>query len=213
MRITRPKIEMATKRRRKTKAQTQGASQQMMLYETRFPASDEHLMRLANSAIRRANIPPEIMTYDECLSSALTGIAVGWERYNRQNWQSSLEWLSMQAYYQIKTDCKKRVREMQRENQSEDISWIESPKTLSPPQEMILEERSEAVNALLSILSRRDRVIVTRIAVHGENFKTVAKRCKISLYQVKKRYLAALDKLRLVAIFAAEIVKDADNRD
>lgn len=182
----------------------------MMLYETRFPASDEHLMRLANSAVHRANIPPEIMSYDECLSSALLGITIGWERYNRRNWQSSLEWLSMQAYYQIKSDCKKRMTELQRENKAEDVSWIESQKTLTPPQEMIREERSAAVNALLNILSRRDRVIVTRIAIYGENYKTVAKRCKISLLQVKKRYLAAIEKLRLIAISAAEVVKEAD---
>lgn len=201
---------MATKRN-KPKARKNGANQQMMFYETRFPASNEHLMRLANSAVRRAKIPSEIMSYDECLSSALLGITIGWERYNRRNWQSSLEWLSMQAYYQIKSDCKKRMRELQRENKAEDVSWIESPKTLPPLQEMIREERAAAVNAMLSILSRRDRMIVTRIAIHGENYKTVAKRCKISLLQVKKRYLAAIDKLRTFAISAAEVIKETDN--
>lgn len=184
-----------------------------MLYETRFPASDEHLMRLANQAIRRARIPADIMTYEECLSSALMGITVGWERYNRRNWQSSLEWLSMQAYYQIMSDCKVRVREMNRNQSVEDITRYESVKTPSAIKEAEREERAQAVNALMSVLSLRDRKIVTLIAVDGLNYKATAKKLRMRLFEVRKRYLAALDKLRLVGLYAAETVRESESEN
>ena len=195
-----------TKRGRRRRRDCPG---QLRFYETRLPLSDEHYMRMANQAVTRANIPPSVMSREECLESALCGIAIGWERYNEDAWQSSFEWLSMQAYYQIKNDYKKRLRELQMAMPVEDFSWIPSS-TLSPQQEIEREEQSEAVSALLSVLPRLDRAIVKRIAIHGDNWKRVAKRFRLWMGEVKKRYFGSLEKLRIVALAAAEASEDAE---
>ena len=189
-----------TKRGRRRRRDCPG---QLRFYETRLPLSEEHYLRMANQAVTRANIPPSVMSREECLSSALYGIAVGWERYNEDAWQSSFEWLSMQAYYQIKNDYKKRLRELQRTMPVEDFAWVPS-QNKTPGQEMECEEESEAVSALLSVLQPLDRDIVRRIAVNGDNWKRVAKRFRLRMGEVKKRYFAAIEKLRVVALAAAE---------
>lgn len=172
--------------------------EQRRLYETEMPASEEHLMRLANQAVTRARIPPEIMSREECLDSALYGIAVGWKRYNPNIWQSSLEWLSMQAYYQVKSDCKKKLKTLNRENGTDDLEWVVCPRSHHPLDAMAREEAAAKFNALLSVLPKRDRAIVTRIAVMGETFKAVAKRHRLKRGEVMRLYAASLDKLRAV---------------
>lgn len=176
-----------------------------------LPLSAEHYMRMANQAVTRANIPPSVMSREECLESALYGIVVGWERYNEDAWQSSFEWLSMQAYYQVKNDYKKRLRELQRTVPVEDFSWIPS-QIPSPGREMESEEESEAVSALLSVLPRLDRAIVKRIAIHGDNWKRVAKRFRLRMGEVKKRYFGSLEKLRVIALAAAEATEEAEGK-
>lgn len=182
---------------------------QQRFYPSYFPESADHLMRLANQAVARANIPSEIMTREECLNSALYGIARGWDKYNRKLWQSSLEWLSMQAYYQIKNDCDKRLRTLNQEPTADNLDQMESPKTVTPLEAMVAEESAEGVEALLSVLSKRDRKIVTRIVFHGDSCRAVARRLGIKFGEVKKRYQSALDKMRLVAVIAAEAVEDS----
>lgn len=184
---------------------------QLRFYETRLPLSNEHYQRMANQAVTRANIPPSVMSRDECFASAMYGIALGWERYNKDAWQSSFEWLSMQAYYQIKNDYKKRLRELQQTKQIDDFSWISS-QTATPDKEMEREEQSDALNALLSVLPRLDRAIVKRIAINGDNWKRVAKRFHLRMGEVKKRYYASLEKLRAVAISARESTEDPEDK-
>ena len=200
---------MNQKKTRRGRRRRRDCPGQLRFYETRLPLSAEHYMRMANQAVTRANIPPSVMSRDECLSSALYGIVVGWERYNEDAWQSSFEWLSMQAYYQVKNDYKKRLRELQRTVPVEDFSWIPS-RIPSPDREMESEEESEAVSALLSVLPRLDRAIVKRIAIHGDNWKRVAKRFRLRMGEVKKRYFGALEKLRIVALAEAEATGEAE---
>lgn len=203
---------MNQKKTRRGRRHRRDCPGQLRFYETRLPLSAEHYMRMANQAVTRANIPPSVMSRDECLDSALYGIALGWERYNKDAWQSSFEWLSMQAYYQVKNDYKKRLRELQKMVPVEDLSRVPS-QTLSPGQEMESEEESEAVSALLSVLPRLDRAIVKRIAIHGDNWKRVAKRFSLRMGEVKKRYFEALEKLRVVAIAAAEATEEEKRED
>ena len=86
--------------------------------------SDEHILHLAKQAVAKVRVPPGIMTYEERLASALYGIANGYWKFNPENFQSTREWLSMQAYYQIKTDAAKRTRTLSRETAIEEPERI-----------------------------------------------------------------------------------------
>lgn len=184
--------------------------EQRCFYETRFPASDEHLMKLANKAVSKARIPASIMSYDECLSSAYLGIMKGWEKYDANAWQSSLEWLLMQGYYQILSDAKKTTRNLSREIPREDFDYEEDSERPSPLEQLEEEEREDAINALLSVLSKRDRIIVRRIAIYGESAQKVSRRLKLKRSEVKKRYAEAIERLKLIIVAAAESVEDSD---
>lgn len=165
--------------------------------------TDEHILRLANQAIAKAKVPSDVMSYDDCLESALYGIAEGYRKFREDNFQSTREWLSMQAYYQIKTDLRKRLKKTSREAPLENADALESERTRTTLEEMEHEERAHALETLLSTLKRRERLIVTRIAIDGETFTQVAKSLRMKRTEVQKRYKDSLDFLRATALLAA----------
>lgn len=170
--------------------------------------TDEHIMRLANQAVAKAKVPSEVMSYDDCLESALYGIAEGYRKFQEDNFQSTREWLSMQAYYQIKTDLRKRLKKASREAPLENEDALESERTRTTLEEMEHEERAQALETLLSTLKRREMAIVTRIAIDGETFTQVAKSLRIKRTEVQKRYKDSLDFLRSTALLAAASMDD-----
>lgn len=169
--------------------------------------TDEHLMRIANQAVAKVKVPPEVMSYEECLESALYGIAEGYRKFREDNFQSTREWLSMQAYYQIKTDLRKKLRTASRETPLDAPEKRRSERTKTPDEEMEHRERAHALETLLSTLKSRERAIVTRIAINGETFSQVAKSLRMTRYEVQKRYRDSLDFLRAAALFAAASIE------
>ena len=172
--------------------------------------TDEHILRLANQAVAKAKVPSDVMSYDDCLESALYGIAEGYRKFREDNFQSTREWLSMQAYYQIKTDLRKRLKKASRETPLENAEALESERTRTTLEEMEHEERAHALETLLSTLKRRERLIVTRIAIDGETFTQVAKSLRMKRTEVQKRYKDSLDFLRATALLAAASLEDKE---
>lgn len=175
--------------------------------------SDEHILHLAKQAVAKVRVPPGIMTYEERLASALYGIANGYWKFNPENFQSTREWLSMQAYYQIKTDAAKRTRTLSRETAIEEPERIIATGTKTPQRQIENEEKAEAVRKLLLTLNRRDRAIVTRVCLQGETFTRVAKSFRMSRYEVQKRYKEAMGRLREVAVYATELARNEKNQE
>ena len=170
--------------------------------------SDEHILRIANQAVAKVKVPPEVMSYEECLESAMFGIAAGYKKFVADNFQSTREWLAMQAYYQIKTDLRKKLRTSSRETTLETPKKNPSETTKTPDEEMIHEELAHALETLLSTLKSRERTIVTRIAICGDTFTQVAKSLRMKRSEVQKRYRDSLDFLRATALLAAASVED-----
>ena len=166
--------------------------------------SDEHILHLAKQAVGKVRVPPEIMSYEECLESALFGIANGYRKFDPENWQSTREWLAMQAYYQIKTDAGKKTRNVSRETAIGEPERLAAERTRTPDEELVLEEKSESAEKLLARLDPRERTTVTLICLRGQTLTQVAKRFRMKRSEVQRRYRDALDRLREIAVQAGK---------
>lgn len=200
-----------TKRRKKSKTQFLNSPENL---------TDEHILRIAHQAVAKARIPSEVIPYEDCLDIALMGIARGYEKFNRDkngeynpyaNWGSKIRpWLSMQALFAIRDEAKKRRIELSRQTLLEETEFLEDQETLTPLDEMIQEERTQAAETLLSCLKKQDRDIVRRICIFGESIAHVAKRFRLKRKEVEKRYNDSLDYLRSVSLAAYECLKKTD---
>lgn len=155
------------------------------------PLSDEHLLNLAKQAVKKARIPLACMNYDEQISSAMFGIAVGLKKFEVERWQSLREWLSMQGLFQLRSDAKQKTAKTMKEAPSDNLDWAES-KTPTPLEMLISDEKSAELEKVLSRLPRRQRNIVRRVAINGEKFSAVAKKLRLPRGAVIRDYRRAL---------------------
>ena len=162
--------------------------------------SDEHILHLAKQAVAKVRVPPGIMTYEERLASALYGIANGYRKFDPENWQSTREWLAMQAYYQIKTDAGKMTRTLSRETTIDEPERIVAERSITPERQIESEEDAETLRKLLDTLDRRDRAIVTRICLNGQTFTQVAKSFGMKRSEIQRRYKEAIGRLQEIGM-------------
>lgn len=160
--------------------------------------TDEHLLRLAKQAVKKAKIPPGVLSYDECLSAALFGIANGYKKFQEDQWRSTREWLSMQALYQIRMDAKKAALNASREITSDCFDWTAAPLSLTPLEDSIESENTICLETLLKTLPQREEKIVRAVALGGESFASVARRLRLPRTQVIRTYRSALRRLRQI---------------
>lgn len=156
------------------------------------------MLNIAKLAVKKSHIPFALMDYEEQLSSALFGIALGLKKYEVERWQSLREWLSMQALYQIRTDAHKKSTITAREVSTEELAWAESL-TATPLALLLSDETSDKLEKLMAKLTRRQRALVRRIAIGGETFAAVAKRLRLPRGQIMREYRAALKLLAQTA--------------